>query len=51
MPQPPSARAPATLSLKLGRFLEAHATGWAVLALPVVLGLVLAALAVGIVLR
>jgi hypothetical protein len=37
--------APASLSLKLGSWLEAHATGWGVAAIPVVLGLLLGAAA------
>jgi len=45
-------RSPATLTLKLGRLLEASATGWAVLLIPLVValvsaGLVLAALVTG----
>lgn len=38
---PPSSARAATLTIKIGRLLEAHATGWAVAAVPVVLVLVL----------
>lgn len=41
----------ATLDLKLGRLLEARATGWAVLTVPLVLGLLLLALGLGVGLR
>ena len=37
------ARPKASLSLKLGGWLEAHATGWGVAAIPVVVAMVLAA--------
>lgn len=30
-----------TLTMKLGSWFEAHATGWGVLAIPIVIGLVL----------
>ena len=30
-----------TLSMKLGNWFEAHATGWGVVAVPIVIGLVL----------
>ena len=42
--RPPPAP-PATLSLKLGSWLEAHATGWGVVAVPLVVLLLLAGLA------
>ena len=38
-------RSHASLSLKLGGWLEAHATGWGIIAIPVVVALVLAATA------
>jgi hypothetical protein len=38
MSKPPQVRrSPATLSLKLGQWFEANATGWGVLAVPVVI--------------
>jgi len=40
-----------TLSLKVGRVLEAHATGWAVVVVPMVVVLVLGAGLVGLLLR
>lgn len=51
MPPPPLSRERVTLDLKLGRWLEARATGWAVLAIPVILCLVVLALGLGIALR
>jgi hypothetical protein len=36
---------PDTLTLKLGTWLEAHATGWGVAAIPLVVTLILAAAA------
>jgi len=51
MSQSPVPRERVTLDLKLGRWLEARATGWAVLTVPVVLGLVVLALRFGVGLR
>lgn len=51
MPRSPRPRERATLDLKLGRLLEARATGWAVLAVPLILGLVILALGLGVALR
>ena len=51
MVQSPVPRERVTLDLKLGRWLEASSTGWAVLAVPVILGLVLLALHFGVRLR
>jgi hypothetical protein len=42
---PSRVRPKASLSLKLGGWLEAHATGWGVAAIPVVVALVLVAAA------
>ena len=35
----------ASLTLKLGDWLEAHATGWGIAAIPIVVGLLLGAVA------
>jgi hypothetical protein len=40
-----------TLDLKLGRFLEARATGWAVVTVPLVLALVVLGLWLGVAMR
>jgi hypothetical protein len=51
MSQSPVPRERVSLDLKLGRLIEARATGWAVLAVPVIVGLVILALKFGVTLR
>lgn len=51
MTRTPLSSAPATLVLKLGRQLEAHATGWGVLAVPLIVACLLAAGLLGLLLR
>jgi hypothetical protein len=48
---PSAANKSATFDLKLGRSLEAHATGWGVLAVPIVLALLLLAGLLGLLWR
>lgn len=42
---PHRSRPMASLTLKLGDWLEAHATGWGIAAIPIVVGLLLGAVA------
>jgi len=48
MPQSPLSRERVTLDLKLGRWLEARATGWAVLTVPILVALVVLAAVFGL---
>jgi hypothetical protein len=48
MPRPASDPKKSTLSLKLGSWLEANATGWGIVAIPVVILLLLAGAKLGV---
>jgi hypothetical protein len=48
MPRPPADPKKSTLSLKLGSWLEANATGWGIVAIPVVILLLLAGAKLGV---